>query len=172
MLFEWFSLMFSTRCIASHRRKYVILSLFLHACFDTLVLAIQYPKTHFYVSFIPPMNIRSTVFILVQYEKLRFFPPFLPPHLHVYLLYACLMSSNMTISQYKHHICHPCTYAILFMCRLLHGCVLSCISHFSPSFVSHLHVLCCCYRVYRHDENLKSLPDINKHCIDDSFIWW
>ena len=99
--------MFSTRCIASHRRKYVILSLFLHACFDTLVLAIQYPKTHFYVSFIPPMNIRSTVFILVQYEKLRFFPPFLPPHLQVYLLYACLMSSNMTLSQYKHHIAIP-----------------------------------------------------------------
>jgi hypothetical protein len=104
--------------------------------------------------------------------KTSIFPPFLPPHLYVYLLYACLMSSNMTISQYKHHIWHPCTYAILFMCLLLHGCVLSCISHFSPSFVSHLHVLCCCYRVYRHDENRKSLPDINKHCIDDSFIWW
>ena len=87
-LLPWgFAFTFSSRRFASRERKYVILSLFLYACYDTLVLMIQYPKIRFRVSLMPPMNIRSMVFILVQFGKLSFFPLFYP----LIYTYICCM---------------------------------------------------------------------------------
>jgi hypothetical protein len=69
---------FAIRYFVSQRRKYVILSLFLHAYCNTLARAIQRPKTCFYVSFMTPINVQILVFILVENEKFRFFALFYP----------------------------------------------------------------------------------------------
>ena len=128
-LLPWgFAFTFSSRRFASRERKYVILSLFLYACYDTLVLMIQYPKIRFRVSLMPPMNIRSMVFILVQFGKLSFFPLFYPPHLYVYLLYVCLHSSKLFVFQYAQQIWHLCTLTNFLMYFSLHGCASSCFS--------------------------------------------